>query len=144
MLVKLFAAKQEKQRKPLLLKTMITRYTGSKKEQRRKKRHTKVRGRISGTAERPRVCVSRSLQHVYAQAIDDIDAKTLVAASDLELAEADQKGTKSEKAHKVGALLGKKLLDKKISTVVFDRGGYRYHGRIKSLAEGIRTAGIIV
>lgn len=123
---------------------MITRYTGSKKEQRRKKRHTKVRGRISGTADRPRVCVSRSLQHIYAQAIDDIGAKTIVAASDLELKKTDQNGTKSEKAQKVGELIGKKLQDKKITTVVFDRGGYRYHGRIKSLAEGIRKAGITV
>lgn len=121
---------------------MIKRYNGSPKEQRRQRRHRKVRGRISGTAQRPRVCVTRSLMHVYVQAIDDDTHVTIAAASDKELTKSDTKLSKSEKAQKVGELLGKKLHEKNIESIVFDRGGYRYHGRVKSLAEGIRTSGI--
>jgi len=88
--------------------------------------------------ERPRVAVFRSGQHIYAQIIDDNQGKTLVAQSDLKTTE----GTKKEKAMKVGELLAGKALKAKITKVVFDRGGFAYHGRVASLAEGLRKGGI--
>ncbi|SFN02474.1 50S ribosomal protein L18 [Thermodesulforhabdus norvegica] len=109
---------------------------------RRKKR---IRKRVKGTEERPRLCVYRSLKHMYAQIIDDERGVTLVSASTLspelraELAEI--KG-KVEAAKKVGELLGKKALEKGISKVVFDRNGYKYHGRVRAVAEGARAAGL--
>jgi len=110
----------------------------------RRRRHARVRKRVHGTAARPRLCVFRSLSHIYAQVIDDESGRTLVAASDLEKesqASADSTG-KTGRASLVGRLLGQRALKKGIKEIVFDRGGYRYHGRVKALAEAAREAGL--
>ena len=108
------------------------------------KRHARVRAKISGTPERPRLSVYRSLVHIYAQIIDDVAGNTLVAASTLEkdIAKLVEGKTKTEAAKIVGAELAKKALAKGIDTVVFDRGGYIYTGRVTSLADGAREAGL--
>jgi len=110
----------------------------------RVKRHARVRAKISGTPERPRLSVYRSLVHIYAQIIDDVAGNTLVAASTLEkdIAKLVEGKTKTEAAKIVGAELAKKALAKGIDTVVFDRGGYIYTGRVSSLADGAREAGL--
>jgi len=97
-----------------------------------------------GTAERPRLCVYRSLKHTYAQIIDDLEGKTLVAASTLDPAIRDEieKTGNKEAAKKVGILLAQKALEKGIKKVVFDRNGYKYHGRVAALAEGAREKGL--
>ncbi len=108
------------------------------------KRHRRVRAKVEGTAAKPRLCVFRSLGHIYAQVIDDEKGQTLVAASSLEpgiKSELDGKN-KSARATLVGALVAKKALEKGIEQVVFDRGGYVYHGRVKALADGARQAGL--
>lgn len=105
---------------------------------RRNKIKTRIRGKISGTAERPRMSVFRSNKGIYVQVIDDIAGKTLVASSSKGL----EGGTKTEVAAKVGADIAKKALDKGISQVVFDRNGYLFHGRVKSLADAAREAGL--
>jgi len=136
-----------------------------KKQEKRYKKHRKIRAKIFGTAKRPRFCVFRSNKHIYAQLIDDVGRKTLVAASDLEL-RGKKKTTKITKssenkvitklkgkeekrmtrkvtvAYEIGKLIAKKALQKKIERVVFDRGGYKYHGKIKALAEGAREEGL--
>ena len=105
-------------------------------------RHARVRKKISGTAERPRLCVFRSLKNIYAQIIDDINAVTLASASTLDK-EVDVKvGGNKEAAKLVGELVAKRALDKGITEVVFDRGGYVYHGRVQTLAESAREAGL--
>ena len=105
------------------------------------KRHKRVRAKISGTPERPRLCVFRSETNIYAQVIDDSKGCTLVSASSLEKG-FEGKGNNCEAAAKVGEAIGQRAKDKGIDTVVFDRGGYLYHGRIKALAEGARKAGL--
>ena len=107
----------------------------------RQARHKRVRAKISGTAECPRLNVFRSLQNIYAQLIDDVKGETLVSASTVEKDFEEYGGNKSA-AHKVGELLAKRAADKGITTVVFDRGGYIYHGRVKELAEGAREGGL--
>ncbi len=107
----------------------------------RRKRHTRVRGKISGTAQRPRLNVFRSSKNIYAQIIDDVNGVTLVSASSLDKDFEGQGGNK-EAAKKVGELIAKKAADKGITDVVFDRGGYLYHGRVKELAEGAREGGL--
>ncbi len=107
----------------------------------RKKRHIRVRAKISGTAARPRLCVYRSLNNIYVQIIDDTCGKTLVSASSVEKDFGTAGGNK-EDAKKVGALAAKRAIDKGITEVVFDRGGYLYHGRIAALAEGAREGGL--
>ena len=107
----------------------------------RLKRHRRVRGKISGTPERPRLNVFRSGTNIYAQVIDDSKGCTLVSASSLEKG-FEGKGSNCEAAAKVGEAIGQRTKDKGIDTVVFDRGGYLYHGRIKALAEGARKAGL--
>ena len=107
----------------------------------RQVRHTRVRAKISGTAECPRLNVFRSLQNIYAQLIDDVKGETLVSASTVEKEFTEYGGNKTA-AHKVGELLAKRAADKGITNVVFDRGGYYYHGRVKALAEGARKAGL--
>lgn len=102
-------------------------------------RKNRVRARVSGSSERPRLAVSRSASHIYAQIIDDTSGRTLAAADSIKV---KANGKKSEVAHAVGKEIGKQAMDKKIDTVVFDRGGYRYHGRVKALAEGAREAGL--
>jgi large subunit ribosomal protein L18 len=105
------------------------------------KRHWRIRKKISGTAEAPRLNVFRSNSHIYAQIIDDVSGKTLAAASTLDKGFAGG-GTKKEEAKKVGAALAGKAAAAGVKKVVFDRGGYQYHGRIKELAEGAREGGL--
>lgn len=109
-----------------------------KKTQNRIRRATRVRARIQGTAQKPRLSVFRSNIHISVQAIDDVSGVTLCSANDMSI----KKGTKSERAIEVGTLIAKTMLEKGITTCVFDRGGYLYHGRVKSLAEAARTAGL--
>ena len=105
------------------------------------RRHTRVRGKISGTAECPRLNVFRSNSNIYAQLIDDVKGVTLAAASSTEK-DFDGVGGNKEAARKVGQLIAKRAADKKITEVVFDRGGYIYHGRVKELAEGAPEGGL--
>ena len=107
----------------------------------RTRRHIRVRTKISGTAERPRLCVYRSNANLYVQVIDDVAGKTLVAASTLDK-EVKTKHANKEAAKELGTLIAKRALDKKIETVVFDRGGYIYHGVVKELAEAAREGGL--
>jgi len=110
----------------------------------RSRRHYRVRQKISGTMNRPRLCVFRSLNHIYAQVIDDSQGRTLVAASTLDAdvkSEVDGK-SKSGRAELVGLLLAKRAIDKGISEVAFDRGGFQYHGRVKALADAARQGGL--
>jgi len=105
----------------------------------RLRRHKRVRKAISGTPACPRLCVFRSLKNIYAQIIDDVAGVTLVSASSLEL---EGNGGNKEAAKAVGELVAKKALEKGIENVVFDRGGYIYHGRVQELADGAREAGL--
>ncbi len=107
----------------------------------RLKRHKRVRGKISGTPERPRLNVFRSETNIYAQVIDDVNGVTLVSASSLEK-EFDGKGGNVEAARKVGQMVAERAKAKGIENVVFDRGGYIYHGRVQALAEGAREGGL--
>ena len=107
----------------------------------RLKRHKRVRAKISGTPERPRLNVFRSETIIYAQIIDDVSGKTLVSASSLEK-DFHVDGTKSDAAKQVGVNVAQRAKAKGIDTVVFDRGGYVYHGRVKALAEGAREGGL--
>ena len=107
----------------------------------RTRRHVRVRTKISGTAECPRLCVYRSNTNVYAQIIDDTKGVTLVSASTLDK-EVKTKKANKEAAKEVGTLIAKRALDKKIKDVVYDRGGYIYHGVVKELAEAAREAGL--
>ncbi len=108
----------------------------------RRKRHTRIRLHLAGTGERPRLAVFRSNQQIYAQVIDDTVGRTLASASSLEAALRDVDGTKVERARKVGELVGERARAAGISQVVFDRAGFRYHGRIKALADGARGSGL--
>ena len=105
------------------------------------KRHKRVRGKVSGTPERPRLSVFRSEKHIYAQIIDDTAGKTLVAASSVEK-DFDGAGSNKEAARKVGKLVAERAVKAGIEEVVFDRGGYIYHGRVQELAEGAREGGL--
>ncbi len=105
------------------------------------KRHKRVRSKISGTPECPRLCVFRSAKHIYAQVIDDVSGKTLVSASSLEKDFGVYGGNK-DAAKKVGVLVAERALKAKIENVVFDRGGFVYHGRVQALAEGAREGGL--
>ena len=107
----------------------------------RLKRHKRVRGKISGTAERPRLNVFRSNTNIYAQLVDDINGVTLASASSLDK-EITGNGGNKEAAKEVGKLVAQRAADKGITDVVFDRGGYVYHGRVKELAEGAREGGL--
>ena len=107
----------------------------------RLKRHIRVRAKISGTAERPRLCVYRSNAHISAQVIDDVRGVTLVSASTLE-ASFEGIGSNKEAAKKVGMTIAQRAIEKGISEVVFDRGGYIYHGRVSELAAGAREGGL--
>jgi len=106
------------------------------------RRHARVREKVRGSAARPRLAIYRSLTHIYAQLIDDDAGKTLAAASSLDARDAKDK--KSALAKNVGTKLGERAKQAGIGEVVFDRGGYRYHGRVKALAEGVRAAGVKV
>lgn len=108
------------------------------KKEHRISKHKKIRKIIFGTAQRPRVSVFRSTQHIYAQVIDDTKGQTLFAVSDIKL----KNGVKTERARSIGEELAKGILSKKIRKVVFDRGGFKYQGRIAALAEGLRKGGL--
>jgi len=116
----------------------------SKREQGRKRRHVRVRSRVSGTPARPRLCVFRSLRHIFAQVIDDSSGRTLVTASSLskEIRESGEKRSKAKVGKEVGVLLAQRAKAQGIEAVTFDRGGYLYHGRVKALAEGAREGGL--
>jgi large subunit ribosomal protein L18 len=107
--------------------------------------HRRIRQKVSGTAQKPRLCVFRSNQHIYAQVIDDVAQHTLTAASSLEpsLREQLAGGANCDASSAVGKLVAQRALALGIQTVVFDRGGYLYHGRVKALAESARSAGLI-
>ena len=107
----------------------------------RERRHIRVRNKISGTAERPRLCVYRSNANIYVQVIDDVAGNTLAQASTLDK-EVKTKHANKEAAKEVGALIAKRASEKKIKEVVFDRGGYIYHGVVKELAEAAREGGL--
>jgi len=111
----------------------------------RQRRHARVRAKISGTANRPRLNVFRSSAHIYAQVIDDIRGHTIVAASDLDEAVRDRAGqgaTKSVRAKVVGEIIAERARDAGVEAVLFDRGGFLYHGRVKAVAEGARESGL--
>ena len=112
--------------------------------QARNKRHQRIRNKVSGTADRPRLCVFRSTNHIYAQVIDDASGHTLAAASTLTPDIRNDRDGKNKVAQAalVGALVAKLAKDKKVKEVVFDRGGYKYHGRVKALADAAREAGL--
>jgi large subunit ribosomal protein L18 len=110
----------------------------------RLRRHNRLRKRVTGTSERPRLNVFRSNAHIYAQVIDDVDGRTLVAASTNEKAWAEDSSAKSktEQAALVGRLVAERALEAGVTKVVFDRGGFKYHGRVKALADAAREAGL--
>ena len=110
-----------------------------------RRRHTRVRGKVSGTPSRPRLCITRSNANMYAQVIDDVAGKTLCAVSTLgaDFKETKTSGATVAGASALGALIGKKAMESGVTEVVFDRGGNLYHGRIKAVADGAREAGLI-
>ena len=111
----------------------------TKKEQNRKRRHIKIRAKIKGTESRPRLVIFRSLLHTYAQLINDEKGIVVVSSSDIK---DKKKGKKTDKAKAIGLDIAKKAQEKKIKSVVFDRNGYKYHGRVKAVAEGAREGGL--
>ncbi|MBI3651027.1 MAG: 50S ribosomal protein L18 [Acidobacteria bacterium] len=104
--------------------------------------HTRIRKKISGSGERPRLAVFRSLNHIYAQVIDDANGQTLAAASTTEKGFGEKSGGNVEAAKEIGKLIAERAKEKGVTRVVFDRGGYIFHGRVKSLAEAAREAGL--
>jgi large subunit ribosomal protein L18 len=116
--------------------------TNIKKHLLRLRRKAHIRKKVEGSQERPRLSVYRSLNHIYAQVIDDVSGKTLAAASTLSPELKDGKGKKRELAKEVGKLVAKKCQEKQIAAVVFDRNGFMYHGRIAAVAEGAREGGL--
>ena len=116
--------------------------TKNDKNATRKKRHSRVRTKISGTAARPRLNVYRSNKHIYAQLIDDVNAVTIASASTMDKEfESDSKAN-TEAAAKVGEMIANKAVEKDVKSVVFDRGGYLFHGRVKALADAARENGL--
>lgn len=123
------------------------------KKEKKEKRHRRIRGKVCGTAAKPRLCVFRSHRHIYAQLIDDEKGRTLAALSDLDLTK-ESKGTASKKSlskktggkkeigYEVGKLIAQRADKLNVKEIVFDRGGYKYHGRVKRLAEGAREGGL--
>ena len=108
----------------------------------REKRHARVRARVKGSAQRPRLCVYRSLGHIYIQAVDDLSRTTVAQASTLELRAGKGATGNVEAAKKVGALIAERMTAKGLTSAVFDRGGYLYHGRVKAVADAARAAGL--
>jgi len=117
------------------MRSMVSPKTGT---DRRFKRHLRVRNKVSGTPERPRLVVFRSLKHIYAQLVDDTANHTIATVSDLGI----EQGKKGERAAEVGKLIAERAKTVGITRVVFDRAGYRYHGRIKAVADGARKGGL--
>jgi len=114
------------------------------KLEKRLRRKARIRKKISGTELKPRLSVFRSLKHIYVQAIDDVSGKTIVAAStlDKEIKGKLKNSGNKEAAAEVGKLMGQRLLERGLNQIVFDRSGYKYHGRVKAVAEGLRSIGI--
>ncbi len=112
------------------------------KRKHRKIRHNRVRAKVIGTSAVPRVSVFRSNKHIFAQIIDDISGKTLISSTVKSAQKTTTKGAKTGHAEKIGEMLAKKAQETGIGKVVFDRGGYKYHGRVKALAEGLRKGGL--
>jgi large subunit ribosomal protein L18 len=114
------------------------------REQRRERRHRRVRAKVHGTAERPRLVVHRSINHVEGQVVDDVSGRTLVGLSTLDAALREKRGemNKTEASHAAGKALAEKARELGVTKVVFDRGGYVYHGRVKAFAEGAREGGL--
>jgi large subunit ribosomal protein L18 len=106
------------------------------------RRHLRVRKKVAGSASRPRLVVNRSARHMFAQIVDDGAGRTLAAASTLDPSIRTAEGDKTAKARKVGELLAQRAAEAGIAAVVFDRGGYRYHGRVAALADGVREGGV--
>lgn len=119
---------------------LSTRKHSSQKEVARQKKKMRIRKRVMGSDERPRLCVFRSARHIYAQVIDDANGKTLVSASTLDVE--GLKNANKDTAKAIGAEVAKRAIAKNIKAVVFDRNGYLYHGRVKALADGAREAGL--
>jgi len=111
---------------------------GQSREEKRHRRHLRVRKKVTGTPERPRLVVFRSLKHITAQLVDDVSRRTLMTVSSTEL----ETGKKTEKSLEVGKRVAAKAKDAGISRVVFDRAGYKYHGRVKAVADGAREGGL--
>ncbi len=109
------------------------------KQEKLHRRHRRIRAKVIGTKERPRLSVFRSNQHIYVQLIDDSKEQTLASIDDRKI----KKGKKVEKAKEIGLAIAKKALEKKIKKAVFDRGGYKYHGQVKAVAEGAREGGLV-
>ena len=109
-----------------------------KRDNKRYTRHKRIRAKVSGNSERPRLCVFRSNKYIYAQLIDDEKGKILLSLNDSKLKEKN----KTVAAHKVGELLAEKSIEKKIKKIVFDKAGYKYHGRVQALAQGAREKGL--
>jgi large subunit ribosomal protein L18 len=107
-------------------------------QERRQRRHLRVRKKVSGTPERPRLVVYRSLKHIYAQLVDDVQNRTLMTVSDAKTGD----GTKTAKSAEVGRQLAERAKEAGITSVVFDRAGYKYHGRVKAVADGAREGGL--
>jgi large subunit ribosomal protein L18 len=107
------------------------------REEKRVRRHLRVRKKVTGSPERPRLVVFRSLKHIYAQLVDDVSGKTLLTVSDSKF-----EGKKSEKSAEVGKLLASRAKEAGVTSVVFDRAGYQYHGRVKAVADGAREGGL--
>jgi large subunit ribosomal protein L18 len=116
-------------------------YKVIKRASNREKRRLRIRENVAGTKDKPRLSVYRSLRYIYAQLIDDVEGKTLVDVSD-SVKELSKKGTKTQSSFEIGKLLAQRAKEKKITEAVFDRGGYKYHGRVKSLADGAREGGL--
>jgi large subunit ribosomal protein L18 len=108
---------------------------------RAERRQVRIRAKVKGTTQRPRLSVFRSNKHIYAQLIDDVKRETLTGASEAELKSAE-KVKKADKAKELGLLIAKKAAEKKVKAVVFDKGSYKYHGRVKAVAEGAREGGL--
>jgi len=113
------------------------------KQKNRYKRHNRLRAKIFGTAKRPRLCVFRSIKYIYAQLINDEEGKIIIVVDDRKIKKEENKKTKTDKAKEVGRLIAKEAQIKKIKEIIFDRGGYKYHGRVKAVAEGAREGGLI-
>jgi large subunit ribosomal protein L18 len=116
--------------------------TANSRTSARQKRHSRLRLRMAGTAERPRLAVFRSVNQIYAQVIDDASGHTIASASSLEGSLRGAAGTKTERARQVGSLIGERAKAAGVDRVVFDRAGFKYHGRIRSLADGARESGL--
>ena len=123
---------------------MVVSIKGKGKFVSRARRHQRVRKHLAGTAERPRLVVTRSNRHMVAQVIDDTVGRTLVSASTMEVELREKSANKVDKAREVGELIGKRALDAGIKAVVFDRGGNKYHGRVAAVADGAREAGLVL